>query len=64
MDPFYQQSFILIPAWISNHAHNKVRDELTYPFLNFDGCIVEAWEWISNFTPYFMMDMITYPCWD
>ena len=23
-----------------------------------------VWEWISNFIPYFMMDAITYPCWD
>ena len=24
----------------------------------------EIWEWISNFIPYFIMDVITYPCWD
>ena len=23
--------------------------EITYPFLNFNGCIVEVYEWISNF---------------
>ena len=31
---------------------------------NFNGITVEVWEWISNFIPYFMMDVITYPCWD
>ena len=37
-------------------------DEITYPFLIFDGCTVEVWEWISNLIPYFKMDVITYPC--
>ena len=26
----------------------KVSDEITYPFPNYNGSIVEAWEWISN----------------
>ena len=38
----------------------KVWDEITYPFLNFNGCTVEVYEWISNFIPYFIMDVITY----
>ena len=25
---------------------------------------IEVWEWISNFIPYFIMDVITYLCWD
>ena len=25
---------------------------------------VEVWEWIRNFIPHLMMDVITYPCWD
>ena len=25
---------------------------------------VEVWEWITNFIPHFLMDLITYPCWD
>ena len=24
----------------------------------------EIWEWISNFIPHFIKDVITYPCWD
>ena len=39
-------------------------DEITYPFLNFNGSTVEVCEWISKFTPHFVMDIITYPCWD
>ena len=43
---------------------SKVRDEITYPFQNYNGCTVEVWKWISNFIPYFIMDAITYPYWD
>ena len=28
-------------------------DEITYPLPNFNGCTVEVWELISNFTPHF-----------
>ena len=38
--------------------------EISYPFLNFNGCTVEVQEWVSNFTPHFMMDVITYSYWD
>ena len=54
----------LIPAWISNHMSNKAWDEITYPFPNFNGCTVDGWEWISNFIPHLIMDVVTYPCWD
>ena len=40
--PFYQHGLTLIPAWISNHMPCKVWDEITYPFLNFNGCTVEV----------------------
>ena len=40
--PFYYHGLILIPAWISNHIHYKVWDEITYPFLNFNGATVEV----------------------
>ena len=43
---------------------NKVWYEITYPFPNFNGYTVEVWEWISNFIPHFIMDVIIYPCWD
>ena len=28
-------------------------DEITYPFLNFNGATVEVWNWISNFISHF-----------
>ena len=31
-----------ISAWISNYMPGKVWDEITYPFLNFNGCTVEV----------------------
>ena len=40
------------PAWIGNHMSTKVWEEITYTFLNFIGCTVEVWEWISNFIPH------------
>ena len=40
--PFYQHGLTLIPAWISNHIHYKMWDEITYPFLNFNGATVEV----------------------
>ena len=55
----------VIHAWISNHLLNKIENEITYPFPKFKGCTVEfGREWISNFIPRFMMDVITYPCQD
>ena len=32
----------LIPAWISNHMLSKVWDEITYPFLNFNGATLNV----------------------
>ena len=49
---------------MSNYIHYKEWDEITYPFLNFNGATVEVYEWISNFIPYIIMDVITYPCQD
>ena len=62
--PFYCLGLISIPAWISNYIHRKMWNEITYPFLKFNGAIVEVHEWISNFTPEFTGHVITCPCWD
>ena len=35
-------------------------DETTYRFIKFNGTTVEVYEWISNFIPHFMMDLVTY----
>ena len=40
---------------------SKVWDEIIYSFLNFNGCTVEVWEWISNFIPHIIGRVITYP---
>ena len=53
-----------IPAWMNYYIHQNVWDEITYPFPNFNGFTVEVWQWISNFIPRFMMDVITYLCLD
>ena len=42
----------------------NVWDEITYPFPNFNGATIEVWEGINDFIPHFLMDVITYPCWD
>ena len=39
---FYKRGLTLIPAWISNYIHYNVWDEITYPFLNFNGATVEV----------------------
>ena len=48
----------------SPHYTDKVRSEITYPFLNFNGFTIEVWEWISNFIPYFIGCVFAYPYWD
>ena len=46
--PFYWR-INLIPACISNYISDRVWDEITSPFPNFNGATVEVWECISNF---------------
>ena len=40
--PFYWHGLTLIPVWISNYMPSKMWDEITYPFLNFNGGTVEV----------------------
>ena len=40
--PFYWHGLTLIPAWITNCIHDKVWDEITHPFLKFNGATVEV----------------------
>ena len=42
---------------------NKVWDEITYPFIDFNGCNVEVKERMNNFIPRIMMDVFTYLWW-
>ena len=39
---------------------NKAWDEITSPFQNFNRATFEVWEWISNFTQHFIMNVIIY----
>ena len=55
--PFYS-------IWVSNYIHYKMWDEITYIFPNYNGLTVEVWEWIRDFIPHFIMELINYPCWD
>ena len=40
--PFTNNGLTLIPAWLNNYTPRKVWDEITYPFLNFNGCTIEV----------------------
>ena len=51
--PFHWYRLTLIPAWISNYAHDIVWCEIPYPFPNFNDAAVEVWELIRNFIPHF-----------
>ena len=42
----------------------NVWNEIIYPFQNFNGATVEVWESVYNFIRHFIMDVITYLCWD
>ena len=53
--PWYIESIFNTPR------PSKTRGEITFPFTNFNGCIVEVWDWIGNFIPHFIMDVITDP---
>ena len=62
LGPIYQYGLNLIPA--KNHIPPKMSDEITYPFSNFNDATLEVWERMSNLSPHFVKDMISYPCWE
>ena len=62
LGPIYQYGLNLIPA--SHLIPPKMLDEITYPFSNFNDATVGVWERMSNFSPLFIMDMISYQWWD
>ena len=71
--PFYWHELSLIPAWIRNHMPVKCEMKLlihswtsmvqSLNRLHSTVQLLEVWEWMSDFIPDFMMDVITYPCW-
>ena len=60
---FTCRDLLLIPAWISNHMPSKTWDEITFPFRISAVQSLKFENWF-NVIPHFMMDLITYPCWD
>ena len=42
LGPFYSHDLTLMPASISHYTHYKVWNEITYPFLHFNGFTVEV----------------------
>ena len=52
------------PSPFTDMVQLESQHEMTYLFLNLNGCIIDVWELISNFIPHFVTDMITYPYWD
>ena len=59
----YEIGSTLIPAWISNYVPSKVWNEITYPFLNFNGYTVVFGERMTNLIPHLVMEGIIYPGW-
>ena len=55
---------MLIPAWVIYYIYSNVLDKITYPFPNFNYATIEVWEWISNFSPYYTVYVITHPLWE
>ena len=61
--PLYNHGYTFIPALINNQIFWRVWNEITYLFPNFNGCIADVWEWISNLISQFIIYVITlYPC--
>ena len=61
LGPFYLHGFSWISAWLSNHMPSKVWGETIHLFPNFNGATIEVEEWIDNFIPHFILDVIIYP---
>ena len=56
--PFYQHRLAL--TCIYNNMSSYVWYEIPYPFPNFNRYTFEVQEWISNFTPYNIMNTIIF----
>ena len=70
--PSVVKSFILhlqgplLLRWIDFHPSMDkwLRAQLSVRWIHLTiPCTVEVWKWMNNFTPQFMIDVITYPCW-
>ena len=63
LGPFSSDKLISLLAWISNYINYEVLGEITYSFVNSNGCTVEVWKLVniissnfgeltSNFIPF------------
>ena len=61
----YAHQWPLLLIWInfnvciSNHMPSKVRGEIAYPHPNFNGGAAGIWEWMINFNPRSIINVIT-----
>ena len=60
--PFPSMGLLFIQPWIINYILYIVWDEITYPFLNFNGCTVQLRECLSSYTARISRHVITFPC--
>ena len=58
-DLFCLYGLTLMLAWTVNPMSNKVWHEITYPFPNVNNCTVEILEWVNDYIPHFIVDVIT-----
>ena len=56
--PFINTEMAYIENLSRNHTPSKVWKEITYRFLIFNRATIEVWEWINNFIPHFIMDVV------
>ena len=40
--PFTNMGLTLIPVWINHNTHYNVWDEITYPFIKFNGATIDV----------------------
>ena len=45
----------------NNHTPSKVWDEIISPFPDFNGFLVDVWEYMNSFITHFKMDTVTDP---
>ena len=38
---------------MNNYIRYKVWDEIIFPFPNYNGLTIDAWEWMGNFVTHF-----------
>ena len=57
INPFCSYMFLGAASTPGGHITNR-----NWPLSLHNGCAVEVWEWISNFIPHFITDILTNSC--